>query len=149
LVPVAMFTLMRVSKMMRRAARKVLERMSAIYKIVRETFDGIRAGKGVTREPHERRKFRKATEEYYRKAMRVIYIDAFANPMIELLGVAAVGLALAAGTYLVVSGQTHIGGLRMSSQPLGFATLLQLYAFLAAIADPVRKLSSVYTKLQV
>lgn len=147
-VPLAMFTLLRVSKMMRRAAKKVLERMSAIYKIVRETFDGIRAVKGFTREPHERQKFRKATEDYYRKAMRVIHIDAFANPMIELLGVIAVGLALAAGTYLVVSGQTHIFGMRMSSQPLGFATLLQLYAFLAAIADPIRKLSSVYTKLQ-
>jgi ATP-binding cassette subfamily B protein/subfamily B ATP-binding cassette protein MsbA len=148
LVPIALVTLMKVSKMMRRAARKVLERMSAIYKILRETFEGIRAVKAFTREPHERQRFRKATEEYYRKAMRVINIDAFANPMIELLGVAAVSLALAAGTYLVVSGKTHIFGMRMSAQPLGFATLLQLYAFLAAIADPVRKLSSVYTKLQ-
>lgn len=148
LVPVAMFALMRVSKMMRRAARKVLERMSAIYKILRETFDGIRAVKAFTREPRERRRFRRATEEYYRKAMRVIYIDAFANPMMELLGITAVGLALAAGTYLVVTGHTHILGMRMTGHPLGFATLLQLYAFLAAIADPVRKLSSVYTKLQ-
>jgi subfamily B ATP-binding cassette protein MsbA len=148
LVPVAGITLMKVSKMMRRAARRLLERMSALYKIVRETFDAIRAVKGFTREAHERRRFRAATREYYRKAMRVIHIDAFANPMIELLGVVAVGLALAAGTYLVVSGQTHIFGMRMSAQPLGFATLLQLYAFLAAVADPVRKLSSVYTKLQ-
>ncbi|HEX4609665.1 MAG TPA: ABC transporter ATP-binding protein [Urbifossiella sp.] len=148
LIPLAMYTLMRVSKAMRKAARKVLERMSAIYKLLRETFDGIRAVKAFTRESHERLRFRKATEEYYRKAMRVVHIDAFANPMIELLGVLAVGLALAAGTYLVVSGQTHIFGVRMTAHPLGFATLLQLYAFLAAIADPVRKLSSVYTKLQ-
>lgn len=148
LVPLALFTLMRVSKMMRRAARKVLERMSAIYKVIRETFDGIRAVKGFTREPYERRKFRRATSEYYRKAMRVIYIDAFANPMIELLGIAAVGLALAAGTYLVITGHTHIFGMRMCSHPLTLPTLLQLYAFLAAIADPIRKLSSVYTKIQ-
>lgn len=147
-VPLALGLLMKVSKMMRRAARKVLERMSAIYKIVRETFDGIRVVKAFTTEPHERKRFRKVTDEYYRKAMRVIHIDAFANPMIELLGVIAVGLALAAGTYLVVTGQTRIFGMRMTSQTLGFATLLQLYAFLAAIADPVRKMSSVYTKLQ-
>lgn len=148
LVPLAVVTLTKVSKMMRRAARRMLERMSAIYKIVRETFDGIRAVKGFTREPHERRRFRDATREYYHKAMRVITIDAFTNPLIELLGVAAVSLALAAGTYLVVTGQTHIFGMRMSSHTLSFATLLQLYALLAAIADPVRKLSSVYTKLQ-
>ena len=148
LVPVALILLTRVSKMMRRAAKKVLERMSAIYKILRESFDGIRAVKAYTREPHERRRFRRATEEYYRKAMRVINIDAFANPMIELLGVVAVTAALAAGTYLVVSGNTHILGFRMTSQPMSFDALLQLYALLAAIADPVRKLSSVYTKLQ-
>jgi len=148
LIPLAAALLMRVSRMMRRAAKKVLERMSAIYKILREAFDGIRAVKGFTRETHERRRFRAATEDYYRKSMRVIYIDAFANPMMELLGIAAVSLALAAGTYLVVTRHTHIWGLRMTSQPLGFEALLQLYAFLAAIADPVRKLSSVYTKLQ-
>jgi ABC-type multidrug transport system fused ATPase/permease subunit len=36
----------------------------------------------------------------------------------------------------------------MTSQKLELETLLQLYALLGAIADPVRKLSSVYTKLQ-
>lgn len=148
LIPLAMYALIRISKAMRRAARKVLERMSAIYKLLRESLDGIRAVKAFTREAHERRRFRKATEEYYRKAMRVIHIDAFANPMIELMGVLAVTLALAAGTYLVVTGHTHIFGMRMTSQPIGLPTLLQLYAFLAAIADPIRKLSSVYTKLQ-
>jgi ATP-binding cassette subfamily B protein/subfamily B ATP-binding cassette protein MsbA len=37
---------------------------------------------------------------------------------------------------------------KLASQPLSFPTLLQLYVFLAATADPVRKLSSVYGKLQ-
>jgi ATP-binding cassette subfamily B protein/subfamily B ATP-binding cassette protein MsbA len=148
LVPVALITLMKVSKMMRRAARKVLEGMSAIYKILRETFDGVRAVKAFTREPFERRRFRRATEEYYRKAMRVIHIDAFANPMIELLGVIAVGIALATGAYLVMTQETHIFTMRMTTDPLGLQALLQLYGLLAAIADPIRKLSSVYTKLQ-
>lgn len=149
LVPLSLAALMKISKMMRRAARKVLERMSAIYKIVSETFTGVRAVKGFTREPHERRRFRRATEEYYRKAMRVVNIDAFANPMIELLGVTAVLLALTAGAYLIVTGSTHIFGMRMTTYPLTFTVLLQLYAFLAATADPIRKMSSVYTKLQV
>ncbi|MBX9582566.1 MAG: ABC transporter ATP-binding protein/permease [Gemmataceae bacterium] len=148
LVPLAVVTLAQISKAMRRAARKVLERMSAIYKILREAFDGARAVKAFTREPHERRRFRRATEDYYRKAMRVVYIDAFANPTIELLGVVAVGLALTTGTYLVLTGHTHILGLRMTAEPLRFEALIQLYAFLAAVADPVRKMSSVYTKLQ-
>ncbi|MBA4065842.1 MAG: ABC transporter [Isosphaera sp.] len=148
LVPLTIVALVRVSRLMRRAARSVLERMSAMYRVVRESFDGVRAVKGFTREPHQRRRFRVASREYMRKAMRVIYIDAAAGPVVEVLVVAAISLALAAGTYLVVSGSTHLLGVRMTAQPLGFATLLQLYAFLAATADPIRRLTSVYTKLQ-
>lgn len=148
IVPLAIVVLVRVSNMMRKAARKLLERMSAMYKLVRETFDSIRVVKGFTREPYARRRFREASREYLRKAMRVIYIDAATGPIVEVLVVSAIGLALASGTYLVVTGNTHILGVRMTNHPLGFATLLQLYAFLAATADPVRRLTSVYTKLQ-
>jgi ATP-binding cassette subfamily B protein/subfamily B ATP-binding cassette protein MsbA len=148
IVPLALYVLMRVSKAMRKAAKKALQRMSAMYKILHETFGSIRAVKAFTREPHERRRFRAANREFFRKAMRLVNIDAFTNPAIEVLVVLAVGFALSAGTFLVLTGNTHIWGIRLTNQPISFATLLQLYVFLAAIADPVRKLSSVYTKLQ-
>jgi len=148
IVPLAGYILVHVSKMMRRAVKKVLEQMSAMYKLVRETFDSIRVAKAFTREPRERRKFRAASREYLRKAMRMIYIDAATGPIVEVLLVMGVGLALASGTYLVVTGSTHIWGFRMVGEPLGFPALLQLYAFLVATADPVRRLTSVYTKIQ-
>src|SRR5262245_25512754 len=149
LVPLTIVVLIRVSKLMRKAARRALERMSAMYKLVRETFDAVRAVKGFTREPHQRRRFREASRAYLRKAMRMIYIDAATGPIVEVLVVLAVCSALACGTYLVVTGSTQIFGITMTAEPLEFATLLQLYAFLAATADPVRRLSSVYTKIQV
>jgi ATP-binding cassette subfamily B protein/subfamily B ATP-binding cassette protein MsbA len=148
LVPLAIVVLVRISKLMRKAARRVLERMSAMYKVVRETFDGARTVKGFTREPHQRRRFREASREYLRKAMRVIYIDAAAGPLVEVLVVIAIGLALTCGTYLVLTHSTHLFGFQMTAQPLEFETLLQLYAFLAATADPIRRLTSVYTKIQ-
>ncbi len=138
----------RVSRMMKKAARRVLERMSDLYKILRETFDGIKVVKAFTMEPAERRRFRAANNEYYRRSMRVVTIDAFAGPVVEILGVAAVALALLAGAYLVLEGQTRIFGMNMTDQKMSFESLVQLYVFLAAIADPVRKLSSVYTKVQ-
>ncbi len=147
-VPLAMYVLTKVSKAMRKASKKVLERISALSKILREALDGVRAVKGFTREAHERRRFRAANREFYRKAMRLINLDAFANPAIEVLVVLAVGFALTAGVFLVLTGSTHIWGVRMSAQPIDFPTLIQFYIFLAAIADPVRKLSSVYAKLQ-
>jgi ATP-binding cassette subfamily B protein/subfamily B ATP-binding cassette protein MsbA len=148
LVPVALFILTKVGRLMKRATRHLLERMSNIYKILQETFLGIRVVKAFTREPHERARFHAATRDYYHKAMLVVNLDALAGPIIELLGVVAVSAALMAGAYLVLGQQTHLFTLRMTEQPPDAETLLTLYALLAAIADPVRKLSSVYTRIQ-
>ena len=148
LVPLAGFILTKVGRVMKRATRRLLERISQIYKILQEAFSGIRVVKAFTTEPHERRRFFLATKDYYHKAMWVVNLDALAGPVIEVLGVSAVAVALLAGSYLVLRQETHLFGLRMTDQPLGHVALLQLYMFLAAIADPVRKLSSVYTRIQ-
>jgi ATP-binding cassette, subfamily B, bacterial MsbA len=147
-VPAGLYLMIKTSRLLKRATRRVLERMSSIYKILQETFQGIRVVKAFTMEPYERRRFSRATRDYHRRAMRVIIIDALAGPVIELLGVAAVILALLVGAYLVLNNKTHLFGMRMSQNPIEMETLMQLFALLAATADPVRKLSSVYTKLQ-
>src|SRR6476620_5120530 len=127
---------------MKNATRSLLERMSDIYKILQESFQGIRVVKAFTMEPYERRRFRNATKEYYYKAMLVVNIDALAGPIIELLGVIAVAAAFLAGAYLVLENKRSLFGLNMTSQLLEAESLLTLYLTLAAIADPVRKLSS-------
>jgi ATP-binding cassette, subfamily B, bacterial MsbA len=148
LVPVAAFILAKVGRVMKQATRRLLERMSNIYKILQESFQGIRVVKAFTMEPHERRRFRAATRDYYHKAMLVLNIDAATSPVIEVLGVTAVALALLAGSYLVLTGATDLFGVRMTTSPMEPETLLNLYLLLAAIADPVRKLSSVLTRIQ-
>ena len=148
IVPVALVTLTYVTKKMKRASRRVLERMSHIIGILREVLDGIRVVKAFSQESHERRRFRRVTEDYYRKSMRVVNLDAFAGPTVEFLGIAAVGLALTAGAYLVIQKKTELFGFRMLDQEMSFEALLALYMLLAAVADPVRKLSSVYSKIQ-
>jgi ATP-binding cassette subfamily B protein/subfamily B ATP-binding cassette protein MsbA len=148
LVPIAAFVLSKVGRVMKRATRRLLERMSSIYKILQECFQGIRMVKASTMESYERRRFRAATREYCNKAILVINIDALADPVIELLGVAAVAGALLTGAYLVVRQETRFLGLQLTEHPLDMPSLLLLYGYLAAVADPVRKLSSVYTRLQ-
>ena len=136
LVPIAGFILTRVARIMKSATRRLLERMSNIFKILQESFQGIRVVKAFTMEPYERRRFFTATKDFYHKSMRVVNIDALADPIIEVLGVIAVAGALLYGSYLVMRHQIEAD------------TLLQLYVLLAAIADPVRKMSSVFTRLQ-
>ncbi len=149
LVPLAFILLTKLSRMVRRAAKRLLERMSDLYLIIRETVDGIRVVKSYTMEPYERRRFRRASDDYARRAQQVTNIDAVAGPAIEWLGVVALGAALTAGAYLVIRGQKSIFGLNMrGDEPIGFTELLTLYTLLIAVADPVRKLSSVYTKIQ-
>src|SRR5262249_47076172 len=126
LVPIAVFILTKVARMMKRATRRLLERMSNIYKMLQESFQGIRVVKGFTMEPYERRRFRSATRDYYRKAMLVVNIDAAASPIIELLGVIAVALALLAGAYLVLEKTNYLGPFKMTSQPLEAESLLSL-----------------------
>ncbi len=144
----ALLAMSRLSRKMKKAARKVMERMAEMYKILRETFDGIKVVKAFTMEPAERRRFRRANDEYYTRSMRVTKYDAIIGPTVELIGVGAVGLALIAGAYLVMEQKTRIFGLDMAPDQLGFEALIQLYVLLAAIADPVRRLSSVYSKIQ-
>lgn len=148
LVPLGALVMGRVGRLMKRASKRVLERMSNIFKLLQESFQGLRVVKAFTREAFVRRQFLQATREYYRRSMRVIRIEAVAGPIIELMGVAGVTLSVLIGAYLVLSGQTDIWGIRLTRYPLDHETLVLLYTLLAAIADPVRKLSSVYTKLQ-
>jgi ATP-binding cassette subfamily B protein/subfamily B ATP-binding cassette protein MsbA len=148
LVPVALFVLTKVGRLMKRATHRLLERMSSIYKILQESFKNIRVVKAFSMEPYERRRFCGATKDYYHRSMMVVKLNAIASPVVEVLGVAAVAAALLVGASLVLHKETHLWGLRMAAQPMEPESLLQLYALLAAIADPVRKLSSVYTRLQ-
>jgi ATP-binding cassette subfamily B protein/subfamily B ATP-binding cassette protein MsbA len=148
LVPIAFFLLTRIGRTMKRATRRLLERMTIIYQILQEAFLGIRVVKAFGREAGERRRFRAATRDYRNRAMWVVNLDALAGPAIELLAVAAVGGALLAGAYLVIEKQTHLFTIEMVSTPMQAETLLELYAYLVAISDPVRKLSSVFTRIQ-
>lgn len=148
LVPISLYILTRIGRNMKRATRKLLDRMSSILQILQETFVGIRIVKAFTREAHERRRFRAATKDFYQKAMWVVTLDALSGPIIEFFSVLVVAGALLAGAYLVLERKLDLFGIPMTDTPLEMESLLQLYALLAAIADPVRKLSSVYTRIQ-
>ena len=148
LVPFALFVLTRFGRMMKRATRRLLDGMSSMYKILAEVFQGIRIVKAFTREPRERRRFHKATRDYYNKAMWVVTLDALTSPIIEIMTIIAVAAVFALGAYIVLEKPTHIMGIAIAEHALEAETLLQLYALLAAAADPVRRLSNVYTRIQ-
>lgn len=147
LVPLGLYAMTRFGHSMKRASKRLMERMSDLHRILKESFHGIRVVKAFTMEPYERLRFREAARELFSKSTRIVYIDAIAGPVIEVMGVTGIAIAILAGGYLVLKQRTDLFGIRMTDYPLDHETLLTFYALLAAIADPVRKLSSVYTKL--
>jgi ABC-type multidrug transport system fused ATPase/permease subunit len=152
LVPVSAATTYRVGKIMKRAVRKSLESMSNIYKILQETFQGIKVVKAYTMERHERRRFFLETKSLYRKSVRVAMIDASSDPVLEVLSLLTVSIALLSGSYLVLRHSLFLDlglfRLQLASRPMQIEDLLTLYAMLAGVSDPIRKLSNVHSKIQ-
>ena len=101
-VPISAATTYRVGKIMKRAMTRSLESMSSIYKILQESFQGIKVVKAFAMERVERRRFFVETKNFYRKAIRVAMIDAMSDPVLEMLTLMTVAIALLAGSYLVL-----------------------------------------------
>jgi len=152
LVPVSAACTHRAGKIMKRAVRRSLESMSNIYKILQESLQGIKVVKAFTMERYERRRFFLETKSLYKKSVRVAMIDAMSDPVLEMLALTTVSIALLSGSYLVLYQTTAINfglfRLQLASRPLEIEDLLTLYAMLAGISDPVRKLANVHSKVQ-
>jgi subfamily B ATP-binding cassette protein MsbA len=152
LVPVSGLTANRAGKIMKRAVRRSLESMSNIYKILQETFQGIVVVKAFTMERRERRRFFLETKSLYKKSVRVATIDALSDPVLEMLALSTVSIALLAGSYLVLKRTIFLDlgilKIQLASQRMAIEDLLYLYATLAGISDPVRKLANVHSRIQ-
>jgi ATP-binding cassette subfamily B protein/subfamily B ATP-binding cassette protein MsbA len=148
IAPLAAYLVSWLGKTLKRANRRAMEKMAQIYNTLEETFRGIKIVKAFTNEPQERKQFHRRSKEYYKTAMRIAAYDSLSHPMTEVLGILAISLALLAGAWLVLKGQTHLFGIPMSTRPLGLPSLLLFYGFLAGTADPLRKLSDVFSRLQ-
>ena len=151
-MPISAATTYRVGKIMKRAVRRSLESMSTIYKILQESFQGIKIVKAFAMERVERRRFFSETKNLYRKSVRVAMIDAMSDPVLEMLTLATVAIALLAGSYLVLNRTIYLDlglfRLQLAAQPMAIQDLLTLYAWLAGVSDPIRKLANVHSKIQ-
>jgi ABC-type multidrug transport system fused ATPase/permease subunit len=152
LVPISAACTHHAGRVMKRAVRKSLESMSNIYKILQESLQGIKVVKAFTMERYERRRFFLETKSLYKKSVRVATIDALSDPVLEMLALTTVSIALLSGSYLVLNHTNAIDfwwfKLQLSTHPLQIEDLLTIYAMLAGISDPVRKLANVHSKIQ-
>ncbi len=146
--PVAGYLIQWLAKSLKRANRRAMEEMAGMFGTLEEVFRSIKIVKAFTNERQERRRFHNNTKGYLRKAIRISAYDSLVHPMTETVGIAAVSVAICAGAWMVLNHQTHLLGLRMSERPMELESLLLFFGFLIGAADPLRKFSDVFSRLQ-
>lgn len=148
LVPGVALLLGTMSNWLRRAARRHQEAVASLYGVLQETFRAIKTVKVFRAEPAEKRRFLDASRQYYRRAMRMEVLESAVRPILEVAAMCAIACALLVGGYLVLSGETHVFGIRLATEPMSMSSLTLVYAALLGIMDPVRKLSKLYGRVQ-
>lgn len=146
--PLAGLAIRWLAKTLKRVNRRAMEEIAQLYNTLDETFRGIKIVKAFTNERQERKRFHLRSKAYYKKAMRIARYDALSHPLTESMGILTLCLALLAGAWLTLKGKTSLLGIPMSARPLDREALLLFYALLAGSADPMRKFSEVFSRLQ-
>ncbi len=98
-------------------------------------------------EEQESKRFRRATDDVRNYSLKFVFYSGLTKPLIEFLGLGMLCTTIIGGAYLVLNQQTHLLGIRISSEPLSVTELLIFFAALVGASDPLRKLSSVYSSI--
>ncbi|MEN6459156.1 MAG: ABC transporter ATP-binding protein [Thermoguttaceae bacterium] len=146
--PLAAFSIRWLAKMLKRANRRAMEEVALLYGTLEETFRSIKIVKAFTNEQQERKRFHENNKRYYHKAMGIARYDSLSHPMTEVMGIMTISLVMVAGGWLIFSRKTALFGIPLSSEPLDQGAMLTFFAMLAGMADPLRKMSDIFSNLQ-
>jgi subfamily B ATP-binding cassette protein MsbA len=147
-VPILAAFFLRFGRTLKRASKKMMESMSRIYKVLEETFEARKIVIAFGSSRRHREQFQNEYQRYFDKALQVVRTDALAKPSMEMLGLVALFVAMLPGAYLVIRAKTSIYGIRLASDVMDSAQLGTLYAMLAGMLDPCRKLSTTYSRIK-
>lgn len=147
-VPLAGIVFHRIGRRLKKASQKSMESVARIYKVLEETFESAKVVIAFDGSLRHRQQHHRESKTYYRKSMKIVMAEALTNPATEMLGMSAVVLAVLPGAYLVLRDKTSLWGVGLADSPMEMSDLAMLYGFLVGVLDPVRKLSSVFSKLK-
>jgi len=134
--PLAMVIFRKLGKIVRRANIKLLSGYGQMLSQLESSLAGMRVVKAYTRENHERKRLFKIDRHLLRQELKMGFIEAMTSPTIELFAFAGV-----AGTILYFA-------MDILNEPDRTPEFMTMLICLGAVFDPIRKLSSVYPKLQ-
>ncbi len=146
--PLGFLAVRRITQTVKRAGEEGFSAMSDLYTRLQETLGNLGVVQANTMEGAERRRFHRVGKSLWERLKRAAFYRACTKPITETLNLTGVSLALLAGAYLVLENKTHIFGIQISKEPMTEASLFLFYAMLLGIAEPARKLSDLWVRLQ-
>ena len=123
-------------KKIKSSSRVIQEKLADITSLLQESISSIRVVKSFVRENYEIDRFRVENELNFKATMKNVQQTSLLTPTVEFLAAVAVTLIVWFGGYEVVKGIMSAGAL------VAFLT------YAVNLANPVKRLSRIYGKLQ-
>lgn len=135
-LPCAIFPLVHFARKLKKYARSIQETNSDLLSRLSEIFSNIELIKASNTQSKESEKFAKQNNELCRLNLKSTRIDALTSPFMEIIGSLGVAAVIIIGGREVIHGTMSVGSF--------FAFITALFA----IYTPLKRLSSLYGKLQ-
>jgi len=135
-IPLSVFTMVRMGKRLRALAASGQERMGDMASTLQETLSGIRMVKAYGREETEAARFQQSNRSFLSTTMKAIQVSSLGSSHMEVIGVVGVAAIIWYGGFLVINGSMTPG---------------EFFSFLAAMFmayAPIRKLSGSNNQIQ-
>jgi subfamily B ATP-binding cassette protein MsbA len=135
-IPLAVFTMVRMGKRLRALAASGQERMGDMASTLQETLSGIRMVKAYGREDSEAERFQQSNRSFLSTTMKAIQVSSIGSSHMEVIGVVGVAAIIWYGGFLVINGSMTPG---------------EFFSFLTAMFmayTPIRKLSGSNNQIQ-
>lgn len=135
--PVTGYAIFRIGKKIRKFVRRSLEKIASMVTVVSESVSGIMIIKAFSMEKYETGRIRKELGNLRRHLFNMVKANAAVGPITEVLLI--IGLVL----FMTLAARA------VETNDLDGGELVILFGALAAMMDPVRKLSSVNNLIQI
>jgi ATP-binding cassette subfamily B protein/subfamily B ATP-binding cassette protein MsbA len=145
MAPVVGFLMVWLNRQIRGISRGILAKALGFHHVLLEALNNVLTVQAYTMEEFERQRFRSCTRDMMKTGMWHSFYFALANPITEILGIGMVATSIAVGAWLVINQETQIFGLTMTDRPMTVPGIMVFFGMLIGASDPVRKLSGVFT----
>lgn len=135
-LPAIAFIMVKIGNVVKRSVTRSLQRIASMAGVAAETVTGITIIKAYCMEEYEKTRVKGELEKLRRYLRRMVRADAAIGPLVEML------LVIALVVFVLLAHRA------VESAKISGGELITLFGALAAMLDPVRKLSSVNNLVQ-